>query len=100
MTVHHLDSEVFTEIDLRFSIVRDVELKLNDIEFEVVKCASHIVETIFRLDHDLIKTVIKSPSLLFLRQRTKESLPTPISSGLPWTPAVRPALPKNARKLL
>ena len=81
MMVDHLNTEVFTKVDLRFSVVRDVELKLNDIKLEMVKCATHIVEEIFRLDQDFVKTVIKSPSLLFFRLCTKNSLPAPISPG-------------------
>ena len=75
MAVHHLETEVFTKVDLRILIVGSGVLKLNDVELKMAKSASHVVEALFRLYQDFVKAVIKSPGLLFFRQGTKNPCP-------------------------
>ena len=65
MTIENLESQLLTEIDLRFSVVLFVWLELDHIKFEMIERPTHAVESILCFSQNFIKPIIESPCFLF-----------------------------------
>src|SRR6266446_7208076 len=78
MLLQNLSSNFLAQVDLRFAVISQMSLKLDDIKVQMIERGAHSIKPVLRLDNQFVVSVRVGPFFLLLGERAVAALAAPL----------------------